>query len=192
MQGLWGLGFKAIENAAALAASTNFICRICLFAATTSIRCADVRGDALNRVTPLSVGQRLFCLPAAFSWRAGGGLESRSELPIMASDVRLKEQLPRLTDRIVAGYKQSGSIHYLGHCPLPNYDEIVTCLEDLKEILYPGYRRREGLHIGNVTYHVGDLIDGLHDKLTRQIARALQHEERVVTKAQPCENQHDY
>jgi serine O-acetyltransferase len=91
----------------------------------------------------------------------------------MASDVRLKEQLPRLTDRIVSGYKTSGSIHYLGHCPLPNYDEIVGCLEDLKEILYPGYRRREGLHIGNVTYHVGDLVDGLHDKLTRQIARAI-------------------
>src|SRR5438874_8256914 len=110
----------------------------------------------------------------------------------MASDVRLKEQLPRLTDRIVAGYKTSGSIHYLGHCPLPNYDEIIGCLEDLKEILYPGYRRREALHIGNVTYHVGDLVDGLHDKLTRQIARALQHEDRVVTKSQTCENQADY
>ena len=110
----------------------------------------------------------------------------------MASDLRLKEQLPRLTDRIVAGYKQAGSIHYLGHCPLPNYEEIVSCLEDLKEILYPGYRRREGLHIGNVTYHVGDLIDGLHDKLTQQIARALQHEDRVVTKTSTCENQQDY
>jgi serine O-acetyltransferase len=110
----------------------------------------------------------------------------------MASDVRLKEQLPRLTERIVAGYKTAGSIHYLGHCPLPNYDEIVSCLEDLKEILYPGYRRREGLHIGNVTYHVGDLIDGLHDKLMRQIARALQHEDRVVAKISSCDDKQDY
>ncbi len=30
--------------------------------------------------------------------------------------------------------------------------------------------------MGNVTYHVGDLIDSLHDKLTAQIARALCHE----------------
>jgi len=58
--------------------------------------------------------------------------------------------------------------------------------------LYPGYRRREGLHIGNVTYHVGDLIDGLHDKLTRQIARALQHEDRVVAKISSCEDKQDY
>src|SRR5262245_35047351 len=94
----------------------------------------------------------------------------------MASDFRRKEQLPELTKRIVQTYNEVGSINHLGHCPLPNYDVVIGACEDLKEILYPGYRRREGLHMGNVTYHVGDLIDGLHDKLTTQIARALRHD----------------
>ena len=49
-------------------------------------------------------------------------------------------------------------------------------LGDLREILYPGYGRRQNLHMGNVGYHVGDLIDGLHDRLTQQIARALRHD----------------
>jgi serine O-acetyltransferase len=110
----------------------------------------------------------------------------------MASDFRLKEQLPRLTDRIVETYRAVPAISHLGHCALPNYEQIVECLEDLKEILYPGYRRREGLHIGNVTYHVGDLVDGLHDKLTRQIARALMHEDRVVKKIKECVDDTDY
>jgi serine O-acetyltransferase len=44
------------------------------------------------------------------------------------------------------------------------------------DILYPGYWRRQNLHIGNIEYHVGDVIDRLHDKLTTQIARALRHE----------------
>jgi serine O-acetyltransferase len=110
----------------------------------------------------------------------------------MASDFRLKEQLPRLTDRIVETYREVPAISHLGHCALPNYDQVAECLEDLKEILYPGYRRREGLHIGNVTYHVGDLIDGLHDKLTRQIARALRHEDRVVKKIKDCIDDTDY
>jgi serine O-acetyltransferase len=110
----------------------------------------------------------------------------------MASDFRLKEQLPRLTDRIVETYRDVPAISHLGHCALPNYDQVVECVEDLKEVLYPGYRRREGLHIGNVTYHVGDLIDGLHDKLTRQIARALQHEDRVVKKIAECVDDSDY
>ena len=99
----------------------------------------------------------------------------------MASDFRLKEQLPDLTSQIVDTYTSVGTINHLGHCPLPSYDVVVSSLADLKEVIYPGYQRREGLHIGNVTYHVGDLIDGLHDKLTTQIARALRHEERVNT-----------
>lgn len=94
----------------------------------------------------------------------------------MASDFRLKEQLPELTRRIVDTYSQVGTINHLGHCPLPSYDAVIEIAEDLKEILYPGYRRRVGLHSGNVMYHVGDLVDGLHDKLTTQIARALRHD----------------
>jgi serine O-acetyltransferase len=94
----------------------------------------------------------------------------------MATDIRVKEQLPELTKRIVETYREDTAINHLGHCPLPRYDVIIGCCEDLKEILYPGFRRREGLHMGNVLYHVGDLIDSLHDKLTVQIGRALRHD----------------
>lgn len=107
----------------------------------------------------------------------------------MASDLRLKERLPELTNRIVATYREVNSINHLGHCPLPNYKLVVEIIDDLKEILYPGYRKREGLHLGNVTYHVGDLIDGLHDKLTTQIARALRYD---ATAAEDCDGTADY
>ncbi|MFK7734956.1 MAG: serine O-acetyltransferase [Pirellulaceae bacterium] len=110
----------------------------------------------------------------------------------MASDFRLKEQLPDLTSAIVATYTEDDQINHLGHCPLPKYEVVVSVLDDLKDILYPGFRRREGLHIGNVTYHVGNLIDGLHDKLTTQIGRALQHDDRLRNSGSDCENQVDY
>lgn len=96
----------------------------------------------------------------------------------MASDFRLKERLPELTDRIVETYLEISTIHHLGHCPLPSVDAVISICEDLKEILYPGYRKRQGLHFGNVTYHVGDLIDSLHDRLTQQITRSLRHDYR--------------
>ena len=94
----------------------------------------------------------------------------------MLTDLQIKENLPVLTERIVDTYAEVGSISHLGHCPLPNYETIIAATADLKEILYPGYRRRDGLHLGNVTYHVGDLIDRLHDTLTVQIGRAIRHE----------------
>jgi serine O-acetyltransferase len=110
----------------------------------------------------------------------------------MASDARLKEQLPNLTMKIVETYTVDDRINHLGHCPLPKYEVIESILEDLKDVLYPGFRRREGLHRGNVMYHVGDLIDKLHDKLTMQIGRALNHDDRVHNRASDCENQTDY
>jgi serine O-acetyltransferase len=106
----------------------------------------------------------------------------------MATDFRLKDQLPKLTQRIVQTYDEVGKINHLGHCPLPNYDEIIAATNDLKEILYPGYRRREGLHRANVIYHVGDIVDRLHDRFTTQIGRALRHEAGV----DECDTDQDF
>jgi serine O-acetyltransferase len=94
----------------------------------------------------------------------------------MATDIRLKEGLPEITEALVATYTECKHINHLGHKPLPSREVIVDILADLMDILYPGYVRRQNLHIGNVEYHVGDLVDGLHDKLTQQIARALRHD----------------
>ncbi len=94
----------------------------------------------------------------------------------MATDFRLKDQLPAITGRIVATYDKVGRINHLDHCPLPRYDEVIAAIGELTEIMFPGYRRREGLHHGNIGYYVGDLVDRLHDRLTTQIGRALRHE----------------
>jgi serine O-acetyltransferase len=94
----------------------------------------------------------------------------------MATDIRLKEALPEITEAVVATYTECNHTCHLGHKPLPSREAVAEILTDLLDILYPGYTRRQNLHIGNVEYHVGDLIDGLHDKLTQQIARSLRHE----------------
>ncbi len=104
----------------------------------------------------------------------------------MATDFRRKEQLSELTDRLVDSYQGIGSINHLGHCPLPSTSAVVEVLQDLKEVLYPGYRRRQNLHLGNVTYYVGDLIDSLHDKLTQQIARALRYADDLKGESITC------
>ena len=98
----------------------------------------------------------------------------------MATDLRLKEGLPALTERIVETYEECGPINHLGHSPLPSYREVTEILADLREILFPGYGRRQNLHMGNVAYHVGDLIDSLHDRLTQQVARAFRHDCKAI------------
>jgi serine O-acetyltransferase len=94
----------------------------------------------------------------------------------MATDIRLKEGLPEITEALVATYAECKYCNHLGHKPLPSRDAVADILADLLDILYPGFQRRQNLHLGNVEYHVGDVIDRLHDGLTQQVARALRHE----------------
>ena len=97
----------------------------------------------------------------------------------MASETRRKNELPGITESIVETYQSVGTINHLDHSPLPRYEEVIAALDDMREILFPGYRRREGLHLGNVGYYIGDLIDGLHDRLIIQISRAMAHESHI-------------
>ena len=94
----------------------------------------------------------------------------------MAADLRVKEGLPEITEALVASYTECSRINHLGHEPLPSRESVVDIVSDLYEVIYPGFGRRQNLHIGNVEYYIGSLIDSLHDKLTTQIARALRHD----------------
>ncbi|QDV33646.1 serine O-acetyltransferase [Tautonia plasticadhaerens] len=105
----------------------------------------------------------------------------------MATDPRLKDRLPALTDRIVGTYERCGGINHLGHSCLPSYREVTEILADLREILYPGFGRRQRLSMRNVGYHVGDLVDSLYDRLSDQICRALVRLECDGDDADPVE-----
>jgi serine O-acetyltransferase len=94
----------------------------------------------------------------------------------MATDIRLKEELPTITEQLVDTYTECSRMNHLGHEPLPSREAVAEFTADLFEVLYPGYRRRQNLHLGNIGYYVGSLVDALHDNLTTQIARALRHE----------------
>ncbi len=95
----------------------------------------------------------------------------------MATDLHLKEtELLTVSERLLDTYTACSRLNHLGHQPLPSLEGVREIVIDLAEVLYPGYGRKQNLHIGNIGYHVGALIDGLHDKLTEQISRALRHE----------------
>ena len=65
-----------------------------------------------------------------------------------------KRHLPEITDAIVKTYRDVGTINHLEASPLPRYEEIISVLEDLKEILFPGYRKREQLDFRNVGFYI--------------------------------------
>ena len=85
-------------------------------------------------------------------------------------------ELAAVTDSLVASYSVCGRLHHLGRDPLPSREAVESILAELRELLFPGFGRRQGLNTGNVRYHVGNLVDGLLGKLADQIARATRRD----------------
>ncbi|MDO4585749.1 MAG: serine acetyltransferase [Planctomycetia bacterium] len=103
----------------------------------------------------------------------------------MNLDQNFKIKLPELTSELVRSYMKVRSTHHLDHCPLPNKEEIVGILNDLMEILYPGYRHRDRLDTNNIVFYVGDLIDRIFERLKTQISRAFCHGNRSNVECTP-------
>jgi serine O-acetyltransferase len=92
------------------------------------------------------------------------------------ADIRGKDVLSNLTDRIVDSYHDLDAIEHLDQSPLPDPQAVIGIAEDLKEIIFPGYHQCRNLHWTTVGDHVGDLLRSLYDRLREQIACALRHE----------------
>jgi len=56
----------------------------------------------------------------------------------MATDIRLKEALPEITESIVATYAECSRTSHLGHRPLPSREAVVNIMDDFLDLLYPG------------------------------------------------------
>lgn len=108
---------------------------------------------------------------------------------------QIQVKLAELTNNIVSSYSSPDpntcKTHHLDHCPLPNKQTIVEILEDLIEILYPGYLHRDRLNLTNVVYYVGGLLDSVYEKLTVQISRAFCHGNRSIIDCSP-EKRYEY
>jgi serine O-acetyltransferase len=56
----------------------------------------------------------------------------------MATDIRLKDELPAITDQLVETYTECSRLNHLAHEPLPSRDAVADIAADLYEVMYPG------------------------------------------------------
>ena len=75
-------------------------------------------------------------------------------------------------------------LEHLATTPLPGKASIIQILDDLLEVVYPGYFGRKYVESANIEYHIGDLIDSIHARLTQEIYRSVRPE--CANKADSC------
>ncbi len=70
-----------------------------------------------------------------------------------------------------------GTLHpkleHLATTPLPAKSSIIQLVDDLLEVIYPGYFGRKYVEVANIEYHIGDLIDSIYARLTQEVYRSV-------------------
>jgi serine O-acetyltransferase len=95
-------------------------------------------------------------------------------------DLEIKEenraQLPQIIDEIVESCKTVPTIAHYDTAMIPSKESVIDILEDLKDLLFPGYFRHQGFDSYSLGYHLGNLVNDIFEKLSAQIARSIRHE----------------
>jgi serine O-acetyltransferase len=87
----------------------------------------------------------------------------------------LNERLPEIVDTLVKSLAAEPGINHLNRVYLPKRDAIVGCIEDLRQLVFPGYFGNQGLTPQNVPYRIGELVIELSDVLYEQVRLCLRY-----------------
>ncbi len=90
-----------------------------------------------------------------------------------------KEDIQKLVDSIVDTYKGDSGINFIDVTNLPVRENILSILDGLMELLFPGYTGKRVVTRDNIRYIVGDIICMIRSELAEQIGLALRHNCRM-------------
>ncbi len=78
-----------------------------------------------------------------------------------------------LVDKMLESYKDVGGVNCAGIDSFPNRENVVTVLQNLQSLIFPGYRKADELDEQNLRYITGQRINCIITMLTREIQKAL-------------------
>lgn len=89
------------------------------------------------------------------------------------------KRLEKLVGQIVETYKGDSGANFIDATNLPVRGRILSILELLFEVLFPGHTGSKMVTKSNIKYVVGDLLSQVYEKLSEQIRRSYQYQCRI-------------
>ncbi len=87
-----------------------------------------------------------------------------------------RSQLPAVIEEIIGSITAERSISHFNSALIPSKESVIEILEELKDLLFPGYYRKQEIHTYSLSYQIGSGVNRVFEKLAAQIARSIRHE----------------
>jgi len=84
-------------------------------------------------------------------------------------DFVIGPKLGELVEQVVASYESDARTQHIDRVYLPARTEIIRLVQNLLELVYPGFIGRQHLTEHNVAFHVGDLLPRVGESTFRQV-----------------------
>ncbi len=92
----------------------------------------------------------------------------------MHEHLKQREQVRPITRELMQTFGSlEPKLEHLAPTPLPDKASVIQILDDLLEVIYPGYFGRKYVESSNIEYYVGDLLDSIYARLTQEIYRSV-------------------
>ena len=83
--------------------------------------------------------------------------------------------IDKAVEKLCETYKDSKGINHIEGFNLPNETEVMSILNDLTEVIFPGYTGKKMMSIHGIHYNVGEILSRVYMDLTDQTARAFRY-----------------
>jgi len=91
----------------------------------------------------------------------------------------MNDKIQNLVTKLLDTYKGEHAVNFIDVSNLPLRDKIIDILDQLLELLFPGYTGKPALTSKNVNYVVGSMLCQVHEGLSEQIERAFRFACRI-------------
>src|SRR5580658_3937209 len=93
---------------------------------------------------------------------------------------QLNADMPSIVEALVRSVQAHPALQHLNRVYLPNRSEIITIIDLLQQIVYPGYFGKQGLTTENLPFRIGEVALELNDLLFEQVRCCLRYREHLV------------
>ncbi len=95
----------------------------------------------------------------------------------MHEHLKKRDQVREVTRDLIQTFGSlQPKLEHFAATPLPDRASVIRILDDLLEVIYPGYFGRKYVERANIEYYVGDLLDSIYARLTEEIYRSIRPE----------------
>jgi serine O-acetyltransferase len=91
-------------------------------------------------------------------------------------DQKKTEAVKNVVCNLYKSYEDEKGINHMSGVNLPSKNEIYQIINDIEEIIFPGFANEKVIDIKNIHYFAGNLLSNLYVELYAQISRAFRYQ----------------